>query len=397
MRILYVAFHFFPDSSAATTVNQEIAKGLCNRGHKVTLLGPNCAFADGFTDGSLGFLKGCDAVRYGPRLRRLPASTIGFMLLLLRAIPLALKTNVLLCECHNSHAASLSAAITSIISRRPLVIKVHDLLYQYPPKIVGYKQFLMNFALRWPTCWSIRRAKLILVPGDELVAVCQRMYGLQTDRVAVSYNGVDTKKFSRRNRSRSLRGKIGSRHVVIFSGRIVPDRGIDTLLQAVPLIRDKIPDVKVLVAGPPVSSVYLRRLRQLANALRISNCIKFIDVSPSAIRPYLASADVGVGELRQRVSSYGATPLKIVEYMASGCIVVACRNTVSSRLISDRVNGFLTEPGDYYAVAKNILQVFSNANFSRKIRTKARQTAVETFSWNVIVSKLERILYEAQP
>ena len=233
----------------------------------------------------------------------------------------------------------------------------------------------------------------MLVPGDELVALCEQMYGLKEGKVDVSYNGVDTRIFNPHNRSSVVRRNLGSRHIVIFSGWISVGRGIDILFRAVNTIRRRVPDLKVIITGTSYLPTSIFQLKQLAESLGIGDCIEFTHELPWVIlRQYMASADVGVGELEKRGANYGSTPLKLVEYMASGCVVVAGRGTVCSQLVQDNFNGLLATSGDAAEVAKKILLVFDNPRLARRIRSRARRTVKKTFTWNMIVTKLERKL-----
>ena len=91
---------------------------------------------------------------------------------------------------------------------------------------------------------------------------------------------------------------------------------------------------------------------------------------------------------------YGSTPLKILEYMASGCVVVTAKGAVSSHLIRNGFNGVLTTPGDSDDVASKILSLLSDHQMATRLRENARRTVVTTFSWEVIGAKLERKLQE---
>lgn len=390
MKVLFIAQFYWPSFSAAATVNAEIARRLVLNGHEVSLLVPNLAFKEMVqrSGSSPSLPSGCKVYRFGPRLRRLPGFTLSFFFLALRAIPLALRAHVIFCEYHWGHFASLCGAAVSIVTRRPLVIRVHDLIIPEPSNTV--ETVLHDHVLRLCTLWSFRRAKRILVPGDELVEVCRRMYGSQREAVDVSYNGVDTAKFSRLNRRNDLRRSMESAHIVIFSGALGAGRGLEILLQATSLIRKKVADLKVIITGDGPD---LPHLIQLTNNMGLTDCIQFTGAVDSDLLPiYMASADVGIGELQQRYGNYGSTPLKIVEYMASGCVVVTANGAVSTCLIRDGFNGFLAKSGDPQSVAEKILIALVDQELAEKIRERACRTIARTFSWDVIVSDLERTL-----
>jgi glycosyltransferase involved in cell wall biosynthesis len=230
---------------------------------------------------------------------------------------------------------------------------------------------------------------MIFVPGDELVRVCRRTYGL-ADVVDVSYNGTDVERYNQRNRSDELRRSIGSHHIVIFSGLLSPGRGLEILLRVASLVREKIPDLKVIITGDGPD---LPHLRNLATVLRLDDCVIFTGaIQPDIFPNYVASADVGIGELERDCTNYGSTPLKIIEYMASGCVAVVGEGAVSNHLIRRGVNGLLANSGDPDDVAQKILTVFSDKENARRIKERARHTVEERFSWDVIVSELERKL-----
>jgi len=107
---------------------------------------------------------------------------------------------------------------------------------------------------------------------------------------------------------------------------------------------------------------------------------------------YLASADVGVGPLRATVETIGSTPVKVVEYMASGCVVVTGRGGVSENLVVDGVNGIVVESVDAASVAKGIMRAFSDEKLAVRLRSEARETAEKVYDWEVIVSELDDIL-----
>jgi len=246
---------------------------------------------------------------------------------------------------------------------------------------------LLCFALRWCTWLSFRQAKLVLVSGNEQGDIIEKLYGLRPEKVVTSYNGVDCAEFNPGNRSEALRHKLGSEHIVVFSGELSFERGVDLLIRALALIKPSYHDIKVIVLGDGPD---LSRLIDLATTLGVSESIEFIGpVNPWLVPTYLASSDVAIGPLRALPQTYGTTPLKIVEYMASGPVVITGAGTVSARLIVDNLNGLLFQSGDVEDLARAILEAFSDEHIAERLSRNARDTAKKFYEWKNIVSELE--------
>jgi glycosyltransferase involved in cell wall biosynthesis len=330
-----------------------------------------------------------------PRLSRMPAHTLSFVFVWFRALRAACGVHVILGQHHYYHMGSFCAAVLSIITRRPLVIRVHDFGggYRKPTNVL---ESVFAFGMKWLTLLSFKRAEQVLVPSDELVHLVRRVCGLKAGAVRLSLNGVDTKRFSPSRRSNDLRNVFRSKHIVVFTGNIdlgSDASGLDILVRAAEYLRGDIHDLKVLILGDGPDLPHLIRL---ANSLHLDHCVNFLGwIDPELIPTYLASADVAVGLLRANIETIGSIPVKVVEYMASGCVVVVARGGCSKNLIIDGTNGIVTEPDSVTDFAQSIIKIFSNDKLTRRLRSKARETAQELYDWEVIVSELEDALRSA--
>jgi glycosyltransferase involved in cell wall biosynthesis len=268
------------------------------------------------------------------------------------------------------------------------VIRADDILTESRGVIAKW----LALMFRLITLWSFRRAKLVLVTGDELVEPVRERYALNEGKVMVSYNGVDTEKFNPRNRSEQLRRRIGSEHIIVFSGELFAPRGVDVLLHALASLKMDIPDIKAVIMGDGPD---LNRLITLANSLRLDGSVKFLGaVNPLFVPQYLASADVAIGPLKAFLHTYGTTPLKVLEYMASGCTVVAGIGAASGNLIIDEVSCLCIRSGDAVDLARQVLRLLSDKELARRVRERARQTAETTYDWRIVASDLEKRLMD---
>lgn len=388
MKIVYITRLFWPAMGAAATGTLELARRLANRGHEVNLFVPDSPYAHMMIKRPrLAIPKGLVVSYSRPRLSRLPADTLSFVFLGFRAFRAVCGAHVILAQHHYGlHWASLCAAILSIITRKPLVIKAHD-VFRIPANTFDS---ILALIMIWATWVSFKRAAQVLVTGDETVLMVRRVYRLEAGRVSTLLNGVDTTKFHPRNRSDDLRRRIGSKHIVVFSGGINLNSdasGLDVLVRATELLRNYIPDLRVLIIG---DGPHLPQLVRLADSLRLGDCVQFLGwINPELIPTYLASADVCIGHLRATIETVGNTPLKVLEYMASGCVVVVGRGACPKRLIVDGVDGIVAESNSVADVVESIMRVFSDEKLAARLGSNAREIAEKAYDYEVIVSELE--------
>jgi glycosyltransferase involved in cell wall biosynthesis len=316
----------------------------------------------------------------------LAARTISYVILLVKAIPIGLKSDVILAHYHYSNLTGFCAAITSMVSRKPLVIRTDDIVAMPSNPVETFLALVFRFC----SLWSFRQAKLVLVSGHEQLEIVQKLYGLKPEEVAISYNGVNTVEFRPENRSDELRRKIGSNHIAVFSG-LLSKRGVDVLIRAIALIKPNFPDLRIIVMGDGPD---LTRLVDLAASLGVSESIEFMGVvDPRLVPTYVASSDAAIGPLIASRQTHGTTPLKILEYMASGTVVITGKDTVSARLITDGEDGLIFHSGDAEGLARAITRAFSDEQFAEKIRKTARDRVKKNYEWQTVISALEAKLY----
>lgn len=323
----------------------------------------------------------------GPRLSKFLAETLSYILLLRKVIPAAFQAHVILSHHHPSRLAVLCAAIASTVSRTPLIVRADDILAGTP---TSTKERIITRLFRICFQWSFKRARRILINGEELREPVRQMYRLKADVMGVSPNGVDTERFSPNRRSELIRRGLESRHIVVFSGAIYKWRGLGVLLEAAPYVKKVLPDVKFLILGdgPDLTS-----LAQMANSSGLATSVQFLGtVSPDVIPDYLASSDVGIGNLRATPVTFGTYPIKILEYMASGCVALTVKGGVSRRLIVHKQTGLVIDSSDPMELASMLVTALSNREVSEKIAQKARNLVERAYSWERVVEHLDAVI-----
>lgn len=178
--------------------------------------------------------------------------------------------------------------------------------------------------------------------------------------------------------------------LLVFAGRLVKEKGCDTLLQSFAIVKRQISNAHLLIAGDGPEQ---ERLKRMADELKISPSITFIGkISPDEVQEHFAPAWV------QAVPSVWPEPLPIaaMEGMMNGTVVVASRIGGLPEIIKDGITGFLVEPGDHLQLAEAILKAFNNRELTVQIGEAAHDFALthltEDKSVDRFVTLYERVL-----
>ncbi len=230
----------------------------------------------------------------------------------------------------------------------------------------------------------------------ELVKDCQRIiastrngkedliryYGALPAKVSIVPCGVNVALFKpiRRDIARSYTGLNGD-GLILFVGRIVPEKGVDKLIQAVSRLQGKQRMKLVVIGGDDRREI--QRLENLAWSLKIDDSVTFLGLIPHDELPFFYSAaDVCV------VPSYHESfGLVMLESLACGTPVVATKVGDAEALIRSGETGYLVKNNDPQCLADSISQLMSKLHSHQEIANLIR-ASVTKYGWPHITDAL---------
>lgn len=176
--------------------------------------------------------------------------------------------------------------------------------------------------------------------------------------------------------------KLDGKKVVLFTGRLTKNKGVNFLIKAAPLINGT---VLIVGDGPERKS-----LEEEIKRNKINNVIMVGYINPGEKRLFHAfyeRADVFVSP------SIWDEPLglTILEAMAAGATVVATKRGGVLSSIQDKVNGFLINPRSSKEIAEVVNKLLEDDQLRKKISAAALKTIMEHFTWEKIADQFENI------
>ena len=262
-----------------------------------------------------------------------------------------------------------NSPLQKILARIPSLVFVHD--PRPHPDLAGlFYEKLENL--------SIRRATRCAVLSETLKPhLARRGVG------AASIDVIPLGPFSY---NPSARQKTDRPPTALFFGRIVPYKGLDTLLQAFALLRADF-ECRLILAGEGDLAPY-------ADLLKNQSAIEIINrwILEDEIGDLFARCDLVVLPYSS-ASQSGVIPIAA----AFGIPVVATREGGMAEQVEDGVSGWLVDAGDASALAA-VMRVALSSSQEASRRGAALKARYETqFSWERIAERLEKSLSLAAP
>jgi len=170
---------------------------------------------------------------------------------------------------------------------------------------------------------------------------------------------------------------------LLYVGRLSPEKGVDTLLRALPPVLESVSGASLDVVGGGSDE---RALRALSADLGLAEHVRFIGaVAPAELEDYYRTASAVVMPSRWMENA----PLVAYEAMSYGVPVIASARGGLLELIESGRNGLLFLPDDHVDLAKTIMRLSGDADLRRQLGSGARQLAEERYSARVHMERLE--------
>ncbi len=230
--------------------------------------------------------------------------------------------------------------------------------------------------------WAVRHADGVIVCSEYMRDEVTDLFGRSTDGIHVIPNGIDPDEWtSTEGRRRAARRQHG-RPLIAFAGRLEVEKGVQTLIDAMPILRTTVPDARAVVIGAGAAD---RDLRAHARRRRLGEAVTFAGfVSEADLRAIVSAADAAVVP-----SLYEPFGFVALEAMALGAPLVVSRTGGLAEIVDEGRTGWEFSPGDPADLAAALAQVLSDRSEARRRARAARADLAERFGWAVIADRTD--------
>ena len=250
----------------------------------------------------------------------------------------------------------------------------------------GWLPAPLNRAIHSVESWLAGSAEEVITCSHASRHEAARLFDLDPCAVHVVPNGVDLARWRVPARSRAAaRARYAAEGPLIaFAGRLVHEKGVQTLLAALPTLRRRHPGLRLAVAGTgPLAD----ELHAEARRLRVARAVDWWGFVPAAqVATLLAAADVMVVP-----SSYEPFGLVALEAVAAGTPVVVSDAGGLADLHRDGVAAASFPAGQPAALADAVDGVLRDPDGSRRAMRRAVAVLRTSYTWQAVAQATAQI------
>lgn len=295
----------------------------------------------------------------------------------------------------HAHSPALNAVAALRVGKKLGIPVVYEIRAFWEDAAVDHgtsKEWGVRYRLtRALESYAIKRA-------DAVTTICEGLRGdilargVPAEKVTVIPNAVNIEDFSTgETADMRLAAELGleGKRVLGFIGSFYAYEGLNILLQALPKMLAQNPDIRVLLVGGGPQD---KELKALAQQLGVADKVIFTGRVPhDQVQRYYNLVDVLVyPRLPMRLTEL-VTPLKPLEAMAQGRLLVASDVGGHRELIEDGKTGVLFKAGDADALAAQVLKLMSTPERWPELRAAGRRFVETERNWAASVARYKNI------
>jgi glycosyltransferase involved in cell wall biosynthesis len=272
--------------------------------------------------------------------------------------------------------------IFTILSKKklPVIYESHNATIHKDSEI--YNRFWINKVIKSSQMSSC----LAFIAISENLGKYWSAKGVPPEKVLALHDGFDKEMFNEsvdKIKARSILNLPLHKKLITYTGSLYPDREIENIIMLAKYFPD---ELFVVVGGPKKNAADYQALASMEN---INNIMFTGPVEHREIPIYLYASDVLLALWSKKVPTINyCSPLKVFEYMASGCIMIAHGFPTIKEVVRHNENGLLVEPDNFNdLVEKTRIALNRNTHFEF-IGNQAREEAFQEYSWDERVSKI---------
>lgn len=237
--------------------------------------------------------------------------------------------------------------------------------------------------MEWRVCHESWRT---IVCSNFMVDELYTYFSTPRDKIEMIPNGIDMRHITlcppaELAELRQLYAPNGER-LLFYVGRIVYEKGLHVLLRAMPMILDRYPNTRLLVAGKNA-----HEMLPLARELGVESAVSFLGFISNQRRDCLYQlVDAAIFP-----SLYEPFGIVALEAMAMNSNVIASDVGGLSEVVRHLQTGLTTFPGDPASIAWAVDYLFRNPEQAQQWRRWAHYEARTRFNWQVIARRTAEV------
>lgn len=279
---------------------------------------------------------------------------------------------------------SFSSIVAAIFKKRAkLITTAHGVSIDSQNRSINIISTLyMPFAK-----YICKRSDKIVVLGKKDREKIIKLFKVPPHKIEVIPNGIEIENVDKKVIDNLLQKyKLENYKIILFTGRILPIKNPNKLIEALPLVKKKIGNVRLLLVGP-IEDKYKKLLIELAQKCCVSNDVIFTgEIDRQEVIAVYNIADIFIS-----LGIWEGLPTTMLEAMSKGVPCIMFNSGGVAEVIKDGETGLLLYELNCRKIAEEINYLLENPGLREKIGNNAKKIVLENYRWDAIYDKVKKI------
>lgn len=276
----------------------------------------------------------------------------------------------------------------SLMMHCPYVLFVNGLPAEELTGLWG--RFPILGLVQWALRLSAQQAQAVVSVCREIPQWMQQEWGIEAARCRVIRNGVNPSICLPHDKTEARRrlGLSQDQPYIGFVGGFFPWHGLDTLVEAMAIVRREYPTAKLLLVGDGQTRP---ALETLVRQQGLEEAVSFVGrVGFDEVPWWIGASDLCV-VLHRPVRLYPGDSMKLWEYLACARPVVATAGEGYGDLVEELGAGVSVKGDDAHALAQGVCRLINNPAAASKMGQSGRAAVLNAHTWEARAVELERV------
>jgi len=271
---------------------------------------------------------------------------------------------------------------------------VADMHENYPSLVAeqGYMRLGMLRSILRLNKWDkvekewLEKANTVICVADEMKARLEQKL-FNSDSLIVVPNTYNLTSFSKNQSEKpDLKERFASKFVVTYIGGFDRVRGIETLIEAISLLKGKILGLQLLLVGDGSISDELKALSQKRG---IQDMVAFEGWQPSNyINAYIGISSVCIIPHNRTIQTDNSSPNKLFQYMFMKKPVITSNCTSLEKIVLQEECGLVFKEKDPVELAEKISYIYYHPDLAKNMGSRGNDAVIGKLNWDVTVERL---------
>jgi len=273
---------------------------------------------------------------------------------------------------------NFTGAVISFLTKKPHIWHIREIISGNPDiHFLLPNKILFNFILRFSN-------KII---ANSNASAKQFLNNKLNKKIEIVYNAVDIEEFKDSNPFPDIGGVKSKDWLIAVVGSLQKRKAQDDAVKAVKIVKDTIPNVKLLLIGDG-NKEFKNYLKRLVFELDVSNNVIFTGYRDDVLNILRYCRLLLFPSLNE---PFGRV---VIEAMAVGIPVIGINSGGVKEIIQDSITGYLVLPHDPLNIAKKIIYLFNHPELAKKMGIEGKKIVKEKFNVQNYAKKIEKIIQE---